>query len=117
MYRGKDGHIAQGRVELNDTYFDMQQYSGQAWKDFVMCQEVGHTFGLGHQDEDFYNDNLGSCMDYTDDPDGTKFRGPEDNLHPNDHDYDQLTEIYAHVNGTETAGPPGGNGNGKGKNK
>ena len=64
--RGKNNHITQGVVKLNDTYFDMPYYDSAAWRDFVMCQEVGHTFGLGHQDENFNNANLGSCMDYTD---------------------------------------------------
>lgn len=45
----------------------------------VTCQEVGHTFGLDHRDENFDNGNLGTCMDYTNDP-GTRFtethRGP-----------------------------------------
>jgi hypothetical protein len=40
-----------------------------------MCQEVGHTFGLDHQDENFNNTNLGTCMDYTNDP--------STNQHPN----------------------------------
>ena len=52
----------------------------------VMRQEVGHVFGLAHQDEDFNNPNLGTCMDYTGDP--------ESNQHPNQHDRDQLDTIY-----------------------
>lgn len=62
-YRGKESHIAQSVVKLNDTYFAMPSYDSPAWRDFVMCQEVGHAFGLGHQDENFSNQNLGSCMD------------------------------------------------------
>ncbi len=54
-----------------------------------MCQEVGHTFGLDHQDEVFDNSPLGTCMDYTNDP--------TPNQHPNQHDYDQLELIYAHL--------------------
>lgn len=57
-----------------------------------MCQEIGHTFGLDHQDEDFNNPNLGTCMDYTSDPDG-----PPSNEHPNAHDYEQLEAIYSHL--------------------
>ena len=60
-----------------------------------MCQEVGHTIGLDHQDEDFYNPNLGTCMDYTVDP--------LSNQHPNQHDYDMLDTIYAHLDTTTTA--------------
>jgi hypothetical protein len=80
--RGKNNHITQGVVKLNDTYFDTPNYDTEAWRNLVMCQEVGHTFGLGHQDEDFDNANLGTCMDYTNDPDGSAL-GQLDNQHPN----------------------------------
>lgn len=92
-------HITAGTVRLNDTYFSTARYNTPSWRLFVMCQEVGHTFGLDHQDEVFANGNLGSCMDYTDNPDG-----PPSNLHPNQHDYDQLAAIYAHLDGTTTVG-------------
>ena len=122
-YRGKDGHIAQAVTMLNDTYFALSKYNTQPWRDFVMCQEVGHTFGLGHQDENFGNTNLGSCMDYTNDPTGLLgTNGTSSNEHPNTHDYEMLDEIYAHINGTTSGGNDGGGkpdkgsgGGGKGK--
>ncbi|PIP55558.1 MAG: hypothetical protein CO183_01375 [Candidatus Zambryskibacteria bacterium CG_4_9_14_3_um_filter_42_9] len=114
VYRGKAGHIAQAVVKANDTYFNTPAYNTSAWRNFVVCQEVGHTFGLGHQDEDFNNLNLGTCMDYTNDP--ARNDGNGNNLHPNQHDYGMLTEIYAHLNSTEDGGGPrGGNGKGNGK--
>lgn len=117
VYRGRSGHIAQGLVKVNDTYFNTPQYDTQAWRDFVMCQEVGHTFGLGHQDEVFDNANLGTCMDYTNDPDGT-ILGQLDNQHPNQHDYDVLIGKYAHLNGIDDEeGDTGNNGKGGGKGK
>ncbi len=61
-----------------------------------MCQEVGHTFGLDHQDENFNNANLGTCMDYTNDP--------SSNQHPNQHDYAQLETIYSHLDSTTSVG-------------
>lgn len=88
-------HIVQGTVKLNDTYFNTAKYNTAAWRNFVMCQEIGHTFGLDHQDEDFSNPNLGTCMDYTNDP--------ASNQHPNQHDYDQLETIYAHLDTITTA--------------
>lgn len=100
----KDSHITQGTVKLNDTYFNEPKYNTIAWKNLVMCQEVGHTFGLDHQDTDFLNTNLGTCMDYTNDPDGSLF-GQLNNEHPNTHDYDMLASIYAHLNGTTSSGP------------
>jgi hypothetical protein len=105
--RGKSAHITQGVVMLNDTYFNQTQYNTPAWRNMVMCQEVGHTFGLGHQDEAFGNTNLDTCMDYT--------SNPESNQHPNAHDYDMMTDIYAHLNGTD--GGDGGGGSGKNKGK
>ena len=111
VYRGRDGHIAQGLVKLNDTYFNLDKYDTQSWRDYVMCQEVGHTIGLSHQDEDFYNVNLGTCMDYTGDPNGSP-----PNLHPNQHDLNVLTDKYAHLNGT-TGGTDDGAKPGKGNNK
>jgi len=109
VYRGRHGHIAQGLVKVNDTYFNTAAYNTQSWRDFVMCQEVGHTFGLGHQDENFSNANLGTCMDYTNDPDGTVY-SQLDNRHPNTHDYGMMTDMYAHLN--ETTDDGGGDGGG-----
>lgn len=66
-----------------------------------MCQEVGHTLGLDHQDTVFDNTNLGTCMDYTNDPDGT-IKNQLSNEHPNAHDYDELAIIYNHLDSTTT---------------
>jgi len=90
------GHITQGYVKVNDTYFNTAYYNTPAWRNLVLCQEVGHTLGLDHQDEDFYNTPLGTCMDYSADP--------ALNQHPNQHDYDMLEEIYAHLDSTTTVG-------------
>ncbi|HEX3264457.1 MAG TPA: hypothetical protein VHR16_02205 [Candidatus Limnocylindrales bacterium] len=79
-------HITQGTVRLNDTYFNTPSYNTSAWRNLVMCQEVGHTFGLDHQDENFNNTNLGTCMDYT--------SNPGSNQTPNAGDYDELLCIY-----------------------
>jgi hypothetical protein len=87
-----NNHITQGTAKMNDSY---------SWtpgsRQLVMCQEVGHTFGLGHQDENFANANLGSCMDYTSLP-----FGPPNNLALNQHDHDQLNTIYAHLDNYAT---------------
>jgi hypothetical protein len=103
-------HITQGVTKLNDTYFNTATYNTPAWRRLVMCQEVGHTFGLDHQDEGFDNDNLGTCMDYTSDPDG-----PPSNEHPNAHDYEELVSIYDHPDSTTTVGQTVQSGRGKGK--
>lgn len=102
------GHIVAGYVKLNDSYFTTATYNKPEWRRSVMCQEVGHIFGLDHQDVNFNNANLGSCMDYTNNP-----LGPPSNEHPNNHDFDQLDSIYAHTDSVNTAGAaaPSGRGN------
>lgn len=87
-------HITQGTVKLNDTYFNRTSYNNSEWRNFVMCQELGHIIGLDHQDENNGNVNLGTCMDYT--------NNPATNQHPNDHDYTQIDAIYG--NHTDSAG-------------
>lgn len=87
-------HITQGVTKMNDTYFNKATYNKPEWRNLVMCQEVGHTLGLDHQDEIFDNSNLGTCMDYT--------NNPLDNQHPNLHDYEELEIIYAHLDSITT---------------
>ncbi|MGH9156215.1 MAG: hypothetical protein ACRD1K_10375 [Acidimicrobiales bacterium] len=87
-------HITKGAVKMNDTYFNKSAYNTPAWRNLVLCQEVGHTLGLDHQDENFGNPNLGTCTDYT--------SNPETNQHPNDHDYAQLATVYSHLDTTTT---------------
>ncbi|MBI4259837.1 MAG: hypothetical protein HY658_04660 [Actinobacteria bacterium] len=85
------GHIVQGVVKVNDTYFDAAAYDDPNARLHVMCQEVGHTFGLNHQ-------TGASCMDDVNglfDPSYTR---------PNQHDYEQLETIYAHLDSRSTVG-------------
>ena len=102
-------HIVQATTKVNDTYFNQAFYNTSPWRQMVICQEVGHTFGLDHQDENFNNPNLGTCMDYTNDPDPATGLNNE---HPNQHDYDQLVTIYSHLDGG-SGGGGGGRGNGR----
>ncbi len=92
-------HITKGSVKLNDSYFNTSTYNTPGWRNLVSCQEVGHTIGLDHQDTNFNNTNLGTCMDYTSNP-----YGPPDNEHPNKHDYDELVTIYTHLDSSTTVG-------------
>ncbi len=84
-------HITKGTVKLNDTYMQKAPYNTVAEKNHVMCQEIGHTFGLAHQDET--GADLGTCMDYSSSLNGQ---------HPNAHDYEELETIYAHLDSTTT---------------
>lgn len=75
------GHITRGTAKMNDSYV-----MDQNERRHVMCQEVGHLFGLGHTSED--GSSQKTCMDYSNDPQSTA---------PNQHDYDQLVTIYSHT--------------------
>lgn len=103
-----NGHITKGYTKLNDSYFTMDYYNNDDWKQSVTCQELGHNLGLGHQDEDFDNTSLKTCMDYQDPP------WPD----PNSHDYSQLGDIYGHLDSYDSyaSGGDGGGGGGKGCN-
>jgi hypothetical protein len=109
-------HITKSYVKLNDTYFNTTKYNTPGWRNLVMCQEIGHAFGLDHTDEVHDNPNLGSCMDYTNDPDGgeggasstdlsNEYPGGDDpttDTVESDHDYAHLNTIYEHLDGTTT---------------
>ena len=86
-------HITQATTKVNDTYFNTATYNDPVKRQHVMCQEIGHDFGLGHQDES--GADLNTCMDYA---------RALDNPDPNQHDYDQLEAIYAHLDSTTTVG-------------
>jgi len=83
-------HITQGTAKMNDSYVSTWTSDANEAR-HVMCQEVGHLFGLGHTSED--GSSQGTCMDYSSSPNSTK---------PNAHDYAQLDTIYAHLDSTNT---------------
>lgn len=84
------GHITQATSKMNDSYFNSGSYDSTA-RQHVMCQELGHGFGLHHQDES--GADLNTCMDYAD---------ALDNPSPNAHDYEMLESIYAHTDASTT---------------
>lgn len=86
IWVASDGHIEAGVALMNDSYF---QESGSVYNDpiawrHVLCQEIGHTFGLAHQG----SPKKQSCMNDRWGLFDTAFEGP------NQHDYDTLNEIY-----------------------
>jgi hypothetical protein len=93
-------HIVQGTVKNNDYYFGSSsyQYNNTAEMQHVICQEIGHTFGLDHQDESGIS--LNTCMDYYHNTSATDTKS----THPNSHDYDELSTIYSHLDSTTTIG-------------
>jgi len=93
-------HITSGVAKMNDSY-DWYFASKPGETLHVMCQEIGHLFGLGHTSEDGTSQN--TCMDYS---------NSVTSQHPNSHDYDQLAAIYGHVDSYTTLA--GGDGGGSG---
>jgi len=82
-------HIVKAVAKMNDSYL-ASGYT-ETNRQHVICQEIGHDWGLDHQDES--GADLNTCMDYSDEL---------DNAHPNAHDYQQLETIYAHLDSTTT---------------
>ncbi len=110
--RGRTTHIIGGVSKMNDYYYAMPFYDNPLWRQLVMCQEIGHDYGLGHQNENFKSHETDSCMECTDTPD-------DFDMTLNQHDLDQLATIYAHSHGSDDGGgggPGGGKGGGKPKN-
>ena len=97
------GHIVQGVVKLNDTYLgagSSYTYNNSAERQHVVCQEVGHTFGLDHQSTS--GASLGTCMDYYQNTSASDTKSTT----PNTGDYNELDCIYnkADVGKTLTSG-------------
>ncbi len=82
----QDNYIVTSLAKMNDYYLEGTDV---AQKQYTMCHELGHGLGLGHVDENFYNADLGNCMDYTE--------HPENNMHPDDSNYEALAELYGVV--------------------
>lgn len=107
------GTIVAGSTKLNDNYFNQDRYNNNTWRQLVTCQEIGHDYGLGHQNENFNTDETTSCMEYTNQPEG--------NESPDFHDYDLLAQMYGSGSDGGGGGKPGKGGGkgggGKGKNR
>ncbi len=86
----RGGHISQGTAKMNDSYSSTWTSDSNEAK-HVMCQEVGHTFGLGHTSEDGTSQQ--TCMDYSSSSQSTA---------PNQHDYDELAIIYGHTDSSNS---------------
>jgi hypothetical protein len=83
----QNGYIVASTAKMNEYYLadassEVQRYS--------MCHEMGHGFGLPHTDEDFFNEDLGNCMDYTNTPAVTNFS-------PDVSNFEFLKELYGIV--------------------
>ncbi|HUQ49746.1 MAG TPA: hypothetical protein VM056_03445 [Terriglobales bacterium] len=91
-------HITQGSAKMNDSYFSSATYNNPNEKLHVVCQEIAHTFGLGHTSEDGSSQN--TCMDYFSNTGANA--GSTLSTKPNSHDFQMLNTIYAHLDSTTT---------------
>ena len=64
---------------------------GEASQQYTMCHELGYAFGLPHSDEEYSNEDLGNCLDYTYDFEKSK--------HPDESLYESLADKYGVVSG------------------
>ena len=75
--------IVASTAKLNDFYLI---FEGDDQKLYTSCHELGHGFGLPHWDEDFFNKDLGNCMDYT--------QRPKESSKPDDSNFLFLAQLY-----------------------
>ena len=91
-----NGHITRGTVKINDSY-GWYFAATPGLDNHVMCQEIGHIYGLGHTSED--GSSQGTCMDYS---------TSTNSQWPNTHDYNQLGLIYGHLDSYDSYATGGG---------
>lgn len=75
--------IQEATVRLNDSYFGTADYDDRYARQHVLCQELGHTFGLDHQRTEV------SCMNDIEGLKDPRYIGPGAN------DFALLQGIYA----------------------
>ena len=87
IYYDDDNYILRATSQVN-LYYSLNT---RQWQQ-VLCHEIGHGVGIGHQSED--GSDLDTCMDYD---------IYNSNRYPNKHDVDILDVLYG--NGTDADGP------------
>jgi predicted Zn-dependent protease len=93
----KGNLITSATVEINDSFFNQQQYNDPVARQHTICHEMGHAFGLDHV-------TYKSCMN----PSDTSVFNYDK---PGNRDFKTLDQIYSKANqqaaGAAVAGPSG----------
>jgi chemotaxis protein histidine kinase CheA len=89
MLSPRQNTIISSTARLNEYYLSRES---DAQKLYTACHELGHGFGLPHWDEDFFNRDLGNCMDYT--------QNPSRNSKPDESNFLYLAQLYGGRNVT-----------------
>ena len=87
------GYIYASVSQMNEFYL---RDASTTQRRYTLCHEMGHSFGLPHTDENFYNEDLGNCLDYT--------NNPAANLSPDETNFEFLKELYGVRPGAENTG-------------
>ena len=82
----RQGTIVSSTARLNEFYLN---FESDAQKLYTSCHELGHGFGLPHWDENFFNKDLGNCMDYT--------QNPHKSSKPDESNFLYLAQLYGGV--------------------
>ena len=94
-WKGINELIYDGRNRIQHSVAKMNEfYLGRASdneKQYTMCHEIGHGFGLAHTDENFMNVPQGNCLDYS------SVLAP--NLEPGAVNFEKLKTMYGTVDG------------------
>lgn len=101
-----DNLIAGSVGMMNEYYFGT---GDDAKRQYTMCHEMGHGFGLSHTDTLLWNRNKRNCLDYT--------NRPKTNTRPGSINYQRLADVYGTVetnaNEATTAGNSTASNNGE----
>lgn len=98
------GFVVQAVTRLNDYYFSKANYNTAGWRASTVCHELGHALGLNHADTIRTNPNIGSCLDFTNDPSGLLGKnGTLSNKNPGGNDFKALAGIYAKPDSAQLA--------------
>jgi hypothetical protein len=86
-YATINDRIISSSAKMNEFYLTKADTTE---RQYTMCHEIGHGFGLPHTDENFYNPVQGNCLDYTEIQKSA-------NLKPGQVNYDKLAGLYGVV--------------------